>query len=101
MGLKKLGPAVADAGPLIHLAEVGCLSFLTLFEQLYIPDTIWLETVGRKRITAPDILALDNIDRQTIPKEEVSRFVQRNNLEALHAGEHESLYLCYQMGSRD
>jgi predicted nucleic acid-binding protein len=32
--------AVADTGPLIHLAEIGCLPLLTIFEELHIPEAI-------------------------------------------------------------
>jgi hypothetical protein len=32
--------AIADAGPLIHLAEIGCLRFLNSFDVLHIPDAV-------------------------------------------------------------
>jgi predicted nucleic acid-binding protein len=35
--------AVADTGPLIHLAEVGCLPLLAIFEELHIPEGVWQE----------------------------------------------------------
>lgn len=35
--------AVSDTGPLIHLAEIGCLPLLTIFEELHIPEGVWLE----------------------------------------------------------
>lgn len=35
--------AVADTGPLIHLAEVGCLPLLSIFEVLHIPEGVWRE----------------------------------------------------------
>ncbi len=38
--------AVADAGPLIHLSEIGGMDLLAQFEPLYIPDTVWEE--GRR-----------------------------------------------------
>ena len=36
--------AVADAGPLIHLSEIGCLSLLRIFDRLSIPDAVWFVT---------------------------------------------------------
>ena len=38
--------AVPDAGPLIHLAEIDCLSLLCIADQLHIPQAVWQETVG-------------------------------------------------------
>lgn len=35
--------AVADTGPLIHLAEVGCLPLLSIFEMLNVPEGVWRE----------------------------------------------------------
>ena len=32
MGTGKLNTAVADAGPLIHLSEIGCLSVMCIFD---------------------------------------------------------------------
>ena len=32
MGIGKLNTAVADAGPLIHLSEIGCLSVMCVFD---------------------------------------------------------------------
>jgi predicted nucleic acid-binding protein len=43
---------VCDAGPLIHLDEMGCLDLLADFEQVLAPDVVWDE-VTRHR---PDIL---------------------------------------------
>lgn len=41
--------AVTDAGPIIHLTDVGCLGLLSIFEHLHVPDAVWLETVGQGR----------------------------------------------------
>lgn len=32
--------AVSDTGPLIHLAEIDSLGLLSIFDQLYIPETV-------------------------------------------------------------
>ena len=42
MGSGRLA-AVADTGPLIHLAEIGCLTLLTIFSELHIPEGVWRE----------------------------------------------------------
>jgi predicted nucleic acid-binding protein len=42
---------VCDAGPLIHLDEVGCLDLLRLFEKVLVPDLVW-EEVDRYRPSA-------------------------------------------------
>lgn len=35
--------AVADAGPLIHLAEIDSLELLSVLDQLYVPETVYDE----------------------------------------------------------
>lgn len=35
--------AVADTGPLIHLAEIDSLELLSAFDSLYIPETVYAE----------------------------------------------------------
>jgi predicted nucleic acid-binding protein len=98
VGSGRVNVAVADAGPLIHLTEIGCLSFLHIFETLHIPDAVWLETVKRKRVSQADVLGLGNVQRHTLPQAEVTRFIRENCLEDLHAGERECLYLCQEIG---
>jgi predicted nucleic acid-binding protein len=46
------GEVVCDAGPLIHLDELGCLDLLADFSAVLVPDTVWQE-VTRHR---PDAL---------------------------------------------
>ena len=35
--------AVADTGPLIHLAEIDCLALLAIFAELHIAEGVWRE----------------------------------------------------------
>ena len=46
MGARAVNAAVADAGPLIHLAEVDGLALLRIFAALHIPDAVWSEAVA-------------------------------------------------------
>jgi len=86
--------AVVDAGPLIHLAEIGCLPLLQVFEALHIPDAVWSETIEQGRVGEVDILGLGNAHRHTLPQAQVAQFIQGTGLEELQAGEAECLYLC-------
>jgi predicted nucleic acid-binding protein len=86
--------ASVDAGPLIHIAEIGYLRFLNSFDALHVPDAVWLETVAQDRISQTDLSGLKNIQRHSLPKPEVEQFINENNLSDLHAGERECLFVC-------
>lgn len=94
MGNGKLKPVVVDAGPIIHLKEIGCLSYLQLFPTLHIPDAVWSETVGHGRVLKEELTRLDNIQHHTLNNLDVERFIKDNGCEDLDAGERECLYLC-------
>lgn len=94
MGDGEVNIAVADAGPLIHLAEIQCLPFLRVFDVLHIPDAVWLETIGHGRLLQEDILGLGIFQRHTIPQSEVMRFAQEQGCGDLQSGERECIYLC-------
>lgn len=83
---------ISDAGPLIHLTEIGCLSLLGIFDTLHIPDTVWLETVGHKRVSEIELSKL-KICRHTLSLPEVTTFIAQHSLQNLQAGECECLYL--------
>ncbi len=97
MGVGSMSAAVADAGPLIHLAEVGCLTLLRGWDVLYIPDAVWAETVEYGRVSKSYVASLNNVQRRSSPLLEVAQFVRQNNLENLQNGECEALYLCRQI----
>lgn len=94
MGPGRVERAVADAGPMIHLHEVGHTNLLNLFDVLYIPDAVWAESVGKSRIPP---LSLANVQRHTVAGIDIEHFVQKHSLSNLHAGERESLFLCRQL----
>ena len=54
-GIEAWPVAICDAGPLIHLAEIGCLDLLRDFQAVLIPEQV-REEVARHR---PDALASD------------------------------------------
>jgi predicted nucleic acid-binding protein len=86
--------AVADAGPIIHLNEVGCLPFLRVFNVLHIPDAVWAETVEQVRVSSDAVRRLGIVQRHSLPQAEITEFTGKQNLHALHQGERECLYLC-------
>jgi predicted nucleic acid-binding protein len=90
--------AVADAGPLIHWNEIGCLALLQIFDVLHIPDAVWSETVGQARVAQSDLQTLANIQQHHLSPAEVVQFVRANKLEDLHTGERECLCVCQQAG---
>lgn len=94
MGHGKLRRAVLDAGPLIHLTEIGCLRLLTVFENLCIPHAVWLETVGQNRVSPDDLAEAPNLVQQSVPRSELKDFIEKNSLIELHLGEQECLCLC-------
>jgi predicted nucleic acid-binding protein len=93
-----LTASVADAGPLIHLAEIGCLPFLRIFDIVHVPDAVWYESVAPRRVGEGDLNGLGNVRRHTLPREEVKRVTQELGLQTLQAGELESVTLCRQIG---
>ena len=97
MGIGVVNIAVADAGPLMHLAEIGCLPLLRIFDILHVPDAVWSETVEQGRVLQSDLLKLGIVQRHTLSESEVMRFTQEKGFEELHKGERECLYLCQQI----
>ena len=85
---------IADAGPLIHLNEIGQLPLLSLFGTVFIPDAVWLEAVTNGTVLGKDIEQLASCRRQTLNATDVVQFVAENHLEYLQSGERECLCLC-------
>jgi len=54
---------VCDAGPLIHLDELGCLSLLSDFDDVLVPGQVWREVAQyRPTALARSEVALQNVD---------------------------------------
>jgi len=91
MGTSRLTESVADAGPLIHLAEVGRLGLLAIFSRVHIPGAVWSETVGAGRVESLDMESgfqaqLHDIDpvSEVLPSgEDALSKLQRGEVEAL------------------
>ena len=94
MGHGQVERAVADAGPLIHLHEVGQTDLLNLFEVLCIPGAVWAESVDKINVSP---LHFNNGRRHILAASDVNHFVQAHSLSNLHTGERESLCLCNQL----
>jgi hypothetical protein len=92
--------AVIDAGPLIHLTEIGKLTLLYVFDTLLLPDAVWIECTQPGRVPTEDLLALSAIRRLALVRAEVTQFVEENALSHLQAGEIECLLLCRQSNVR-
>jgi len=98
MGAGGITHAVADAGPLIHLTEVGCLSLLRIFDCLAIPDAVWTEAIIQGSVPQTDVLALGVVQRHALSHSSVKQFIGQNSLERLQAGKQECLFLCQHLG---
>jgi predicted nucleic acid-binding protein len=82
---------ILDAGPLIHLDELGCLTLLTDFPDRIVPAAVWKE-VGHHRPAALHLNTISFIQAQP-PKITAA---QQALCEAfnLDAGEREAMALC-------
>lgn len=86
--------AAVDAGPLIHLHEIGGLTLLNVFDRLHVPEVVWTEAVGRGRVPEAVITALHHVERYKVSRRKVTAFIDQQGLTHLHAGEQACLYLC-------
>lgn len=98
MGSWEVRAAVVDAGPIIHLNEIRCLSLLNVFETLHVPGTVWSETVESGRVPQREISKVEHVERRDLAEADVAQFIQKHRLDFLHRGERECLFLCRQMG---
>jgi predicted nucleic acid-binding protein len=64
--------------------------------KIIVPGAVWQETVGMHRITHATLDELKNIKVIHVSRNDLHTFVQRFDLEKLHSGETEGLYLCKQ-----
>lgn len=80
---------VCDAGPLIHLDEVGCVDLLADFSEVLVPETVWVEVLKhRPGALAHTALAFRRV-RPTKP--EPPALEALTLVLSLHTGEWEAL----------
>jgi predicted nucleic acid-binding protein len=91
--------AVSDAGPLIHLAQIGDLQLLNVFSSVHVSDAVWTETVTAGRVDGTELTAAATIRRHTVDDAALRRFVREVGPFSLHQGETEALLLCRQLDS--
>ncbi len=90
-----VGAVVCDAGPLIHLDELGCLDLLSDFAAALVPEAVWLE-VGRHRPSALRRRKVQLQRRAALP-EPVPELKQLAEAFLLASGEVEALRLVQQL----
>ncbi len=86
---------VADAGPLIHLDELGCRGLLSDFGEIRIATAVWDEVARHRQA------ALEHVDLALLrcAPEAHERVNALSVLFTLHAGEREALCLCLEFGN--
>ncbi len=93
MGDEEIKTAIADAGPLIHLSEIGSITLLHIFDAIHVPHAVWLEIGGHNKNISKEI----HITHHKLPELQISEFTHKERLEKLHSGEIECLYLYRQI----
>jgi predicted nucleic acid-binding protein len=88
------GLVIADAGPLIHLDELGCWDLLRDFAEVRVPDAVWAE-VRRHRPGALRHRTV-NLRRVTSSPEAAPELIRLAQTFLLDAGELEALKLMQQ-----
>jgi len=85
---------VCDAGPLIHLDELGCLDLLSDFAHVLIPDVVWQEVAYHRPNALQSLSA--SLTRVTVSLSEEVGFLALAQALALHLGEQAALALMLQ-----
>jgi len=82
---------VADAGPIIHLDELGCLDLLCDFERVLVPESVWQE-IDHHRPRALEVFSALFV--RASPHTDSPLVSALTPLYTLHRGEQEALQLC-------
>ncbi len=96
--MAKIDPAtvqtvILDAGPLIHLDELGCLSLLRSFQKILVPAAVWAE-VDRHR---PSALRNNTVRfTKSPPPDSSPALIALCEAFNLDTGEREALSVCFQ-----
>jgi predicted nucleic acid-binding protein len=89
--------AVCDTGPLLHLAEIDRLPLMHLFQNLHIPQAVWIEATESGIVSGDQLMRLANIKRHDVGRDDLRLFIQENEIKQLHPGELECLFLCKEL----
>jgi len=85
---------VLDAGPIIHLDEIGCLNLLSDFDEPLVPESVWKE-IEHHRLSAfqkPEVSFI----RTNVTIEKSGQVHILSNAFNLDTGEKEAISLCIQ-----
>lgn len=91
-------PVVCDAGPIIHLDELGCLDLLTDFSPLLVPEVVWNEVTRYRAHLVPADLPDARI--VPVPVGGSERLATFSASLGLHLGERATIALMEQVGAR-
>jgi len=80
---------VCDAGPLIHLDEMGCVDLLADFSEVLVPEAVWVEVLKhRPSALAHSAVAFRRVQPMTPEPPALEALAQ---VLSLHTGEWEAL----------
>jgi len=85
---------VLDAGPIIHLDEIGCINLLSDFDEPLVPESVWKE-VRHHRPSAFQKNAI-SFKKTNVGTEKTEQVYILSNAFNLDAGEKDALSLCIQ-----
>ena len=88
---------IADAGPVIHLDELGSLFLLADFGRVIIPEAVYQEVERHRPLTLASASVGDWLVRQS-PRQSSPIVKALTPLYSLHVGEQEALHLCFEFG---
>jgi len=85
--------AVSNAGPLIHLAEIGEFELLKIFSKICIPEKVYEEVCIEGMPGEREVRSAENIEVLSVSKEEIEKLSNKIDLK-LDDGELEALTVC-------
>ena len=84
---------VSNAGPLIHLTEIGEFELLKTFSRIYIPEKVYEEVCIEGMPGEREVRSAENIEVLIVSKEEIEKVSNKIDLK-LDDGELEALTVC-------
>ena len=90
--------AVSDAGPFIHLAQVGQLSLLSMFSKILVPSKVISEVTIGNEPGIKKITSWPNLEKFTLSSKAINKFKKLIPDIKLEEGEMQALWLCLNAG---